>query len=275
MTDTPPEGDADEATSDFDLTSGIAFADLKAVHRSPAAYFARLETKGGREPDYYDTEAIRLALSMPYEFESYARNVIDKHGGVTEQGFYLSETTAINCGLIYRRITQNQKIKEILDGYQSSLIVSSDCKKTGLKRKALLNHVKKNPDEPAVVIKVVGTVDARPKSVFAQIEEDFIFAEAAYEADTLRDAEGVNVEVYGVLAIEYLPPFDYGLYVMPPEAIAKGREFYSRWLAIVAQCDRAQHWPGLATPIAKYVPTANFHGLTLPDFPPGLGGKQR
>jgi exodeoxyribonuclease VIII len=122
-------------------------------------------------------------------------------------------------------------------------------------RKARMDWV--TPGNAIVDIKT--TTDARPDSFSRAIYDLQYYVQAAYYLDIWNDAhdEAEHKTCFVFVAVEKKPPYAVNVFEVHPNALAAGREQYTRDLNILMTCEETDSWPAYGDDIK---------GLDLPQY---------
>jgi hypothetical protein len=122
------------------------------------------------------------------------------------------------------------------------------------------------------------TVDGKPNLVGLKTARDhrhFVFGSAAaklgyhlqfaYYHDGYKLITGKRPRMVEIV-VESNPPHDVAVYVIPDDIIDQGRDEYQTLLRLLAQCERANEWPGVYTSEQALTLPAWVYGEQLDDI---------
>lgn len=106
--------------------------------------------------------------------------------------------------------------------------------------KGRLDHV---TDSQIVDLKTA--IDISPRAMSSAIARYEYHVQAAYYVDGYSLATGTTRRPYSMICVESVPPYDVAVYTLPGRVIDAGRELYRERLQTLAECIRADSWPGI------------------------------
>ena len=87
------------------------------------------------------------------------------------------------------------------------------------------------------------TKDASPRGFASSMVKFGLHLQAAFYSDGYHACTGIYPE-FKFLVVETSAPYEVALYSVPQAVIDQGREEYQRLLALLAECEATDTWPG-------------------------------
>lgn len=216
------------------------------LQRSPRHYIA---WRNGEIEDT-DSEARRLGLAVhcillePFQF---AHRYDVKGDGRTKAGkaqkaeieadgkIALSAKDYETATRIFNAVMHNKTAAALIRSTQHEIARTWTDPESGAKCKGLADGWNA---EGRVLLEVKTCQNASPDAFKADIAHWQYHRQAAFYAD------GFGAKRVIMLAIEKTPPYEVGIYELPPLVLAAGREIYKPLARLYANCGKQNRWPG-------------------------------
>jgi hypothetical protein len=234
--------------SDYNDIDAIRFSRLKRMDISPRHYkeYAQKETEPMRVG-----RALHLAVLEPGR---YPHEVAVWEGKVRRGSAWELFQEANRSKTILRQadheramgmqkaVWQNRHASELLSGGEAETVRGFVDASTRLKCKARIDYNYTFPsrgvDAIPHVVDLKSTARIRPREFASQC------AQLQYHAQLAFYTWNLDVDCY-IIAVTKEEPYDVVVYRLPDEALQAGRRLCRRWLDRVAECEAADHWPGI------------------------------
>jgi hypothetical protein len=233
--------------TDYNDIDAIRFSRLKRMDISPRHYkeYAQKETEPMRVG-----RALHLAVLEPGR---YPHEVAVWEGKVRRGSAWELFQEANRSKTILRQadheramgmqkaVWQNRHASELLSGGEAEHVRCWHDPDTRLRCKARLDYygVGKQGDHYHV-IDLKSTANVHPRD-FARLA-----ARLCYHGQLAFYSTGIGCDVACyIIAVTSEAPYDVVVYRLPVEALQAGRRLCRRWLDRVAECEAADHWPGI------------------------------
>lgn len=255
---------ADIASADYHSGPGVSCSALKLVGRSPSHYWSayRDPQRPAREQSaaLRMGEAIHCAILEPQRFVVAYRVApqVDRRTKAGKEAWeaFVAECEEVGaeplsadehsaCEAIAAQANRHPILRAVRDGarYEHSAYWIDPITETLCKAR---------PDwltSRRIVLDVKSTADASPREFAKSIARYQYAMQAAYYLDGIT-AAGCEVDSFVFVAVEKTAPFGIACYAADAEMLTQGRAEYRRLLAVYAECDAADQWPGYPQTVA-------------------------
>ena len=234
--------------SDYLKLPGLSASQLKVLARSPLAYRYALD-----HPDHESTPAQLLgtaahtAILEPHRLKT--DYVLWNEG--TRRGKAWEEFKAMNAGRSILTSDEFETVKGMhrsmrtfapamryLEQGQAEMTMRWEVAGRSFKGRADWITTVEGP----VIVDLKTTRDARPFKFGADAFRLGYHIQFALYVDGYHHIMG-ELPRFVVLAVENQPPFEPAVFEVPDEVIERGREEYERLVALLDECEAANHWP--------------------------------
>lgn len=258
---------------------------LDLVHRSPAHYRARKDSKNDNtptaaqaigtafhslllEPNTFGDQYVTIPENAPKKPTSVQRNAAKPSPATVDAITWWDIFEERNAGKTIISADDNEQL--------AAMAVATRAHKAA---GALLTGAIGHPEQSAywidpdtgllcrcrpdfwrvdgILVDVKTTEDASPEEFARSIAKYRYHVQAAFYLDGVRETilqaneELVIPEAFVFLAVEKKAPFAVATYVLTPEAIELGRREYKADLKRIAECTAADEWPAYSQKIEQ------------------------
>lgn len=239
-------------------TSRVSKSGLDQINRSPAHYWQRY-LNPNREPEVQSPalllgSAFHSAVLEPEDFSaSYIRAIEcdrrTKEGKKAWEDFMSIQDgkTAVNAGefdklLAMRKAIQAHPIASALleDGTAEGTLHFTHAG-TGVACKSRLDFLHSSGE---YIIDLKTTEDASPAAFFKSVANYRYHVQGAFYLDAFAYAGLKAPDKFVFIAVEKSPPYGVGVYYLPEDVLAIGRECYEENLATYAEAISSGIWTG-------------------------------
>ena len=158
----------------------------------------------------------------------------DEHAGAE----LISIEDATTCSAIARAVKLNPVAAEYFSEGEAEVSVKWDSR-LGMPCKSRLDWV-----NPGLVLDLKSTRDASHRKFASQAASLSYHAQLAFYHDAAKAVDGLDRKCV-IVAVEKVPPYEVGTYVVPDEAIKAGRLKYEGWMRGLVNHLASCKWPGV------------------------------
>jgi hypothetical protein len=226
--------------TDYNDIDAIRFSRLKRMDISPRHYkeYAQKETEPMRVG-----RALHLAVLEPgrYPHEVAVWEGKVRRGSAWELFQEANKSKTILVQKDHERamgmqkaVWQNRHASELLSGGVAENVKTWHDVATGLRCKARTDY-----EFHGRVVDLKSTAKIHPRDFARQAAQLYYHAQMAFYTANVGHPEAY------IIAVTKEEPFDVVVYRLPEEALRAGRRLCDKWLRRVAECEAADHWPGI------------------------------